>query len=1749
MKKIILLLFVYGVLAQPHAFAQFNVNISTAPTVNMPVTNAGTVRTFTANATGANLQIADIIAAYTGGVTEVRILTNATGGIEDGNITFGNPIDYNTIGLGKTLTLIANNTINITQNITDGTAGGDLLNLNFTGNGLGASVTTVAGVQMNVTIATNGGNITLVGTQNDAGAKGVNIPGGNITTAGGFLSITGTANGANAGMNTCDGIDIQSATTTTAGGAITLIGTSANATGNNGVQIDSPLNSGAGAITITGISNGNAVGVVNTVGSITTTSGNVTITGTANSTVLANILSGGVVITQAITTGSGKITIVGESNSVAPAFVNPAAGLGTLTSTSGDISITGTAKNALSMGINAHGVLVQKALNTGTGKITITGENNGSAASGIIISATLITTGGDITLKGNTKNSFGSNGISVTQPINAGTGKITITGDSNGTTSVISLTNTLTTTGGDITINGLSKNPSGGGLGISIGQPINAGTGKISITSETNGFDAVDVNTTLTTTGGDITLNGNAKNTFGGFGVVVRQPINAGTGKINITGESNGNLANGIAINGSLTTTNADITLTGKAKGNVNNSSGIRINNTITTGTGNLIANGESNSEVGYGILSITFPISTNGDIILTGINKNTTSTPLLAGGGIIIGQAITTGAKKITITGESNSLTNAIIINSTLTTTGGDITLNGVAKNTTGGSGALINNAINSGAGKITITGESNGVSDATIIQSTLTTTSGNIEVTGNAKATTGGARGINVSIPITTGSGNIKLNGESSNSFPGLGVFASVTSTSGSIELGGINKSTTSLNSPFGVEVQQPVSTGGNGTITIIGESNGNGQAVITSTSGSLTTTNGDISITGIAKSSDATQTNTFGVLISQPINAATGKITITGESNGISSAVSIQNTLTTTSGNIEMTGKLKATTGFGRGIEIFTAILTGTGNVILNGESGSFFPAIATFNTITTSGGGVTLNGKATNPISNPSTELPIGVEIQQPINTGAGKITIIGENNGGVPPVFIWTNGNLTTTSGNVEISGKAKSTVGSSRGVDIRNPITTGSGNVTITGESESEFPGASLLSNIISTSGSFFIKGINNNVITNSTVPYGVETNGIISTGGNGTISIEGENNANARATLIFPIANISTVNGNINIKGTGKSTNNTYVNAIGVDIQGLVNVTGTGSISVTGESNANSLALAVFSPTTTLRTNSGDINITGLSKSTVGTLSRAVEILSPLESVSGKINIIGESRGLASAINTTFSLINPKDISLLSRRGNINIGNNRFIQSTNGGRIDICVPPSYNLVISGAVSGNSIQTTAGAPISITNGGTLAVGNAANLIGLISNGTNTVPAGTYQTATFGAITIFSAITSTFSAPLAESTLNNATVTLKTGGCASTNWANTLSAVNFGLTNYPIGTSIKSVRRIDNATAEITLAFDGTDFDANIANAQIVILTNAFNPAIPQNLLVSTPITAEQEGIKVFDGTTLITNNGTAFNVGSTLEGTPITKNLRAFNDDINAITISGFTISGGFALGVAAPITIAGGASVNIPVVLTGLGNQTGKLNIISNSPVASQSPFVVNLTGSITPVLPPMITGKAGSQSVTLSWESLFYAGSYEIYGYALGQPQQLLGTTTDNKFVVTGLKNATNYFFRVIVIATNDVRSTFSNTVELRPSIVLGTEDESLNSLLSIYPNPSEGTFTISLEEKKVSKGSLQILIYDLAGKIQYQESQSKFNGIYQKTFEEKSLNSGMYLIQLQTEQGVYSKKIIIK
>jgi hypothetical protein len=94
---------------------------------------------------------------------------------------------------------------------------------------------------------------------------------------------------------------------------------------------------------------------------------------------------------------------------------------------------------------------------------------------------------------------------------------------------------------------------------------------------------------------------------------------------------------------------------------------------------------------------------------------------------------------------------------------------------------------------------------------------------------------------------------------------------------------------------------------------------------------------------------------------------------------------------------------------------------------------------------------------------------------------------------------------------------------------------------------------------------------------------------------------------------------------------------------------------------------------------------------------------------------------------------------------------------------------------------------------------------------------------------------------------------------------------------------------------------------------------------------------------------------------------------------------------------------------------------------------------------------------------------------------------------------------------------------------------------SIDIRDAIA-NVNDISTSELLSVYPNPNNGQFTVSLKE---GNGQLETLrITDLSGREVSAELEQINSSSWKVRMNE--LSSGVYLIQAQTDNGWSTHKI---
>ena len=837
--------------------------------------NISSTNPFATTDDSAQLDVALIQAALTGGAN-VTITTGTAGAnTQDGDITFTANLDFSAKGTNS-LSLIAADDIIISGQISATTpVAGDMLNLT-----LDASNGNTAdgdNVQINNTIDLNGGNLTI----NAAGA--INQTAGNLAVAAasinagaGSINLTQAANdftGAvslnNSGANNVAITDanalnlgassVGTGTLTVNGVGITQSGTLTQAAAAGAAT----FNGGAGVITLTDASNDftGAVSLNNSgANNVAITDGNALNLG-ASSVGTGTLTVNGVGITQ-----SGTLTQAALAG--AATFIG---GAGVITLSNAGNDFTGPV-SLTNSGANAAALVDQNALTLGAlslgGDLTVTSTGALNLGQGAV--------GGDLAAT--------SSGGAVTQ-----SGALSVTG----TTSVAAGTNTI-----DLATNGTSNDFTGA---VSLN---NSGANNVAITDA----NALNLGTSSVGTG-TLTVNGvgiTQSGTLTQAALAGAATFNGGAGVITLSNVSNdfrgpvllsNSGANAIVV----ANANALVLGTSTVGGNLDVVSGGAI-----TQSGALSVAGTSSFNAGANAITLTdatndftgsVSLNNSGanNVALTDVNALDLGTSTVGGALYVVsgGPLTQSGALSLAGTSSFNAGANTI----TLADGANDFT------------GAV--SLTNSGANNVAII-------DANALDLGASTVGGNLDVVSNGAITQSGALSVAKATTLSAGAANDITLGDVTNTLSSVGIttgnnvtlrdaggLAVMPSTvSGTLDVGSGGAIT--LTGPINVSSLVLASVGavsGTGTVTGTGTSSVSGitdyNAALHQSGG--VTYNGFTTIGGVGKLSNVTNydlvTGSDGVGVTY-----SGFLTLSGAGGGTLSSGTAWNISGTDSGTVD-------------------------------------------------------------------------------------------------------------------------------------------------------------------------------------------------------------------------------------------------------------------------------------------------------------------------------------------------------------------------------------------------------------------------------------------------------------------------------------------------------------------------------------------------------------------------------------------------------------------------------------------------------------------------------------------------------------------------------------------------------------------------------------------------------------------------------------------------------------------------------
>ncbi|MEG4632728.1 filamentous hemagglutinin N-terminal domain-containing protein, partial [Microcoleus sp. AR_TQ3_B6] len=361
--------------------------------------------------------------------------------------------------------------------------------------------------------------------------------------------------------------------------------------------------------------------------------------------------------------------------------------------------------------------------------------------------------------------------------------------------------------------------------------------------------------------------------------------------------------------------------------------------------------------------------------------------------------------------------------------------------------------------------------------------------------------------------------------------------------------------------------------------------------------------------------------------------GNVTISTESISGSAEGNI-----TVSGQIFWTNNNSLTLKANNSIFVNKNITSNGGSITLNADAdGSGAGAIAiTTATISSSGGNIILGG-GTNPLISPASGTVAnyrGVSITNSIlNAGTGNIFITGKGRPGEPAnegIFVSISTITTAGAGSISLTG-------------------TGGGNGGGTGEFLFTPPthGISLSGSGITTAGtgSIILKGTGGNGTSGDNNGINIVNGSTVQSLGAGSITLDGTGGNGNNRNLGISIIDTSTVRsagGNISLTGTGAGigSGNVGVKVINSTVEstanGAVTISGTGALNGT----SGNTGIAIYPGTATVRSQNGDITLTGKSKGSENT-NEGIALYRLVESKgTGKVTLRGEGGNGNSFLN-----------------------------------------------------------------------------------------------------------------------------------------------------------------------------------------------------------------------------------------------------------------------------------------------------------------------------------------------------------------------------------------------------------------------------------------------------------------------------------------------------------------------------
>lgn len=388
------------------------------------------------------------------------------------------------------------------------------------------------------------------------------------------------------------------------------------------------------------------------------------------------------------------------------------------------------------------------------------------------------------------------------------------------------------------------------------------------------------------------------------------------------------------------------------------------------------------------------------------------------------------------------------------------------------------------------------------------------------------------------------------------------------------------------------------------------------------------------------------------------------------------------------------------------------------------------------------------------------------------------------------------------------------------------------------------------------------------------------------------------------------------------------------------------------------------------------------------------------------------------------------------------------------------------------------------------------------------------------------------------------------TPNNITYTCTPSNCTFN--GGQAGCINFsGTTNDPAGqypldvtvTAQVTIPILGSQTQTTTLAALGFTYYLTVIEPGVLAVTASANPATicPGDSSVLTASVTNGSGSETFlwsDGsttnpTTVSPNTTTPYTVTVTDGANTATASATVTVNPTPTVSIAPATVS--ICNGASATLTASGGGTyawstgdATASVTVSPTSTETYTVTVTTGGCTASASKSV-----TVDPTPAPVASFEDSTTDATVIFTNTSTNASSYSWDFDDGS------TGTDPNPTHTYAANGT---YTVTLTATDSCGSdTYSSDVTI-VGVFINSIDNALK--FSVYPNPSEGVFTIALSDNSGKPNTVKI--YDLSGKNVFEETLS---GTVQKQLDLSALPKGIYTLHLSSEKSNGVKKLVIR